>query len=294
MGPRRLAWSSFGFVALSGIGFLQACSGTGTTGADQPTRPTAASTSVAIDSTTTTLTRATDSTVNESTATAESPTTIAATTTRPPTTTTSAPESTTTKATGRVVTAGLAAEPLLEVVLRFESRVDDVTSEEFAVEAMTILTDDRGWGRGGFEFVEGNDTALLVVLGEGPEIDAICLPLQTRATVSCQNGEVVGLNADRWRTATDSWDSTVEDYRIYLVNHEVGHLIGMRHPTPRCPTPGAPAAVMEPQTGGLVGCVGNGWPRGWEIDYALARPAVIGPLPDWAPEPVPANLEPSG
>ena len=82
------------------------------------------------------------------------------------------------------------------------------------------------------------------------------------------------------------------DYRTYLVNHEVGHLIGLRHPTPRCPTPGAPAAVMEPQTGGLVGCVGNGWPRDWEIDYALVRPAVIAPLPDWGPDPVPANLEP--
>ena len=102
---------------------------------------------------------------------------------------------------------------------------------------------------------------------------------------------MVALNATRWREATDSWDNTVELYRKYLVNHEVGHLIGQRHPTPRCPVPGAPAAVMEQQTKGLEGCVGNGIPRQWEIDYAARRPAVIGPLPSWGPDPVPANLE---
>jgi len=216
---------------------------------------------------------------------------VPSTTDDPVPTTSTSPESTAAPLPTRVVAPGLEPDELLQMVIRFESRVGDVSTEEFAGAAMAILNDDRGWRRGGFEFIEGDDTALLVVLGEGPEIDTLCLPLQTRATVSCQNGATVGLNADRWRTATDSWDGTVEEYRTYVVNHELGHLIGMRHPTPRCPTLGAPAAVMEPQTGGLAGCIGNGWPRDWEIGHALVRPAVIGPLPDWAPDPVPPNLE---
>jgi hypothetical protein len=179
-----------------------------------------------------------------------------------------------------------------EVVgLRFESQVDDVPVEELIDEAMAILNDPRGWGQAGFIFVADPEGPYRVVLAEGPEVDALCLPLRTYSTVSCQNGPVVALNADRWRNAVSHWTLGVEVYRGYLVNHEVGHLIGQRHPKPRCPVAGRPAGVMEQQTAGLEGCIGNPWPRDWELEYARQRPVVYAPLPDWAPDPVPANLE---
>lgn len=179
----------------------------------------------------------------------------------------------------------------LVIEIAVESRVNDVTQAELASFVFETLADDRGWVASGFQFVESPSSGLRVVLAEGAEVDDLCLPLQTGGTVSCQNGATVALNATRWREATESWDSTVLEYRTYLVNHEVGHLIGQRHPTPRCPTPGAPAAVMEQQTKSLEGCTGNGWPRAWELDYARSRPATIGPDPSWAPDPVPPNLE---
>ncbi len=179
------------------------------------------------------------------------------------------------------------------VRLRFESRVDDVSSSQFRDEAMAILTDPRGWGLAGFSFVTDEDGPYLVVLAEGPEVDRLCLPLETFGTVSCQNGPVVALNADRWRGAVDHWTLGVEVYRGYLVNHEVGHLLGQRHPKPRCPVAGRPAGVMEQQTAGLKGCTGNPWPRAWELDYARQRPVVYAPLPDWGPDPVPTNRETS-
>lgn len=156
---------------------------------------------------------------------------------------------------------------------------------------MSILNDPRGWVRAGFRFVIDDASPYLLVLAEGPEVDELCLPLDTATKVSCQNGPVVALNADRWRVGVTHWDSDLATYRGYLVNHEVGHLIGQRHPLPRCPVAGRPAAVMEPQTGNLRGCTGNAWPRDWEIDHASRRPVVYAPLPDWAPEPVPPNLE---
>jgi hypothetical protein len=177
------------------------------------------------------------------------------------------------------------------VALRFESRVADVGDAEFATEAMGILTDPRGWIQAGFTFVEDPVSEYLVVLAEPAEVDELCLPLPTKGFASCQNGPVVALNAQRWRNAVDHWDGDLTLYRGYLVTHEVGHLIGQRHPTPRCPIPGRPAGVMEPQTGGLKGCVGNAWPRAWELVHASARPVVYAPWPDWGPDPIPANGE---
>jgi hypothetical protein len=177
------------------------------------------------------------------------------------------------------------------VALRFESRVVDVSAAEFAAEAMGILTDRRGWVQAGFTFVEDSDSDYLVVLAEPAEVDKLCLPLETKGFASCQNGPVVALNAQRWRNAVDHWDGDLALYRAYLVTHEVGHLIGQRHPTPRCPIPGRPAGVMEPQTGGLRGCVGNAWPRDWELVHARVRPVVYAPWPDWGPDPIPANGE---
>ncbi len=175
--------------------------------------------------------------------------------------------------------------------LRFESRVADVSSADLAAAALAILNDERGWPLAGFTFVADDASPMRVVLAEGSEVDRLCLPLQTYGTVSCQNGPIVALNADRWRTAVDHWDGEVADYRGYLVNHEVGHLLGQRHPKPRCPVAGRPAGVMEQQTAGLEGCVGNAWPRPWEIELAARRPVVYAPLPDWGPDPVPANGE---
>ena len=177
------------------------------------------------------------------------------------------------------------------VRIRFESQVADVPVETLIAESLAILNDPRGWVQAGFTFVADEDGPYRVVLAEGPEVDALCLPLMTYSKVSCQNGPVVALNADRWRTAVDHWVLGVEVYRGYLVNHEVGHLIGQRHPKPRCPVAGRPAGVMEQQTAGLEGCIGNPWPRDWELTYARARPVVYAPLPDWGPDPVPANTE---
>jgi hypothetical protein len=145
---------------------------------------------------------------------------------------------------------------------------------------MAILTDPRGWGQSGFLFVADGSSRLTVVLAEPGRVDELCLPLETKGNASCQNGAVVALNARLWRNASEDWDASVDDYRTYLVNHEVGHLIGLRHPAERCPAGQNSSAVMEPQTGGLV-CAGNGWPLAWEFDWAANRPAEIGPLSDW-------------
>lgn len=187
---------------------------------------------------------------------------------------------------GELVPPPLPRPPRVEQTLpiRIERRVSDDATAEFAAEVMRILTDERGWVRAGFHFVEDPSAAVAaIVLAEGPEVDALCQPLDTAGKYSCQNGPVVALNADRWREATSSWPSSLEAYRTMLVNHEVGHLLHLHHPDPQCPGPGLPAPVMAQQSTTLDGCAPNPWPLRWEVRLAAARLEPLAPPADHDP-----------
>ncbi|MBP7594498.1 DUF3152 domain-containing protein [Candidatus Neomicrothrix sp.] len=169
------------------------------------------------------------------------------------------------------------------MALHFEARVGDLSDEAFAEQALATLNDPRGWGQAGFTFRSDPSSKYRVVLAEPAEVDELCLPLVTGGRVSCQNDNVVAINANRWRNATDDWDKSKDAYRQYVVNHEVGHLIGQFHPANRCPRPGEPEAVMAQQTKGLEGCQGNPWPLDWEVVGAAKRPVGYAPTPDVEP-----------
>ena len=185
---------------------------------------------------------------------------------------TAASEPTTPSAsTGSTGPAG-AGQPLV-IRLRLDRRVGDAATEGFAPFVQAVLTDERGWIGAGFQFTfDEADHDYTVVLAEGPEVDALCLPYNTYGRFSCQIGPVVALNADRWRTAVESWPATLDEYRTMLVNHEIGHLLGQHHPASRCPGAGQLAPVMAQQSSGVDPCRANPWPLPWEI--ACARQGV--------------------
>lgn len=180
--------------------------------------------------------------------------------------------------------AGAQDQPAQEkVALAIESRVDDVSTDELSLITMSTLTDPRGWAQAGFTFDADPDSANRLVLAEPDVVDELCAPIETGGTLSCQNGPVVVLNADGWRTAPEGWPD-VETYRQFLVNHGVGHLLSQFHPSNRCPVPGEPEALMAPQANGLEGCTANPWPLNWEVLLAVQRPVVLAPMPDVKPD----------
>ena len=170
---------------------------------------------------------------------------------------------------------GPSPSPFVVVPYRVEVRA---AVDGFADVVDRTLRDPRGWQRAGFTLVRTEDAPYTVVVAEAKETDRLCLPYDTYGKYSCQNGPVVVLNADRWRTATPQWTGDLATYRQMLVNHEVGHLLGQRHPpAPQCPVPGQPALVMSQQSTELNGCLPNPWPLPAEIERAARHDLPLAP-----------------
>jgi hypothetical protein len=141
-----------------------------------------------------------------------------------------------------------------------------VNPAEVAEAIRSVLTDDRGWqttdrirfvpvGQG--EVASGADIDIRITLASPALTAKLCAPLNVTAQqVSCWNGGRSVLNLTRWMLGSETFGGDLAAYRVYLVNHEVGHGLGHQHVS--CPGPGQPAPVMVQQTKSLEGCVA--WP----------------------------------
>ena len=138
----------------------------------------------------------------------------------------------------------------------------DVDGEVFAATVMRILNDPRGWGGDGsmsFARTDG-DAEIRVVLASPQKVDQMCAPLNTHSDYSCGRYGHAAINHTRWVQATEEYlqISDVTTYRQYVINHEVGHLLGRQHT--QCPGEGARAPIMQQQSIRVAPCVANAWP----------------------------------
>lgn len=138
----------------------------------------------------------------------------------------------------------------------------DVDVAGFADAVDAILGDPRSWTANDdlrLERVAGGTVDFRITLASPPTVDRLCRPLDTGGYLSCWNGGRALLNVDRWNQGATTYGDDVAGYRIYLVNHEVGHALGHDHR--RCSRAGEPAHVMVQQTKSLGGCTPNPWPH---------------------------------
>ncbi|WP_461000920.1 DUF3152 domain-containing protein, partial [Streptomonospora sediminis] len=131
---------------------------------------------------------------------------------------------------------------------------------DFADAVEQILGDRRSWrGAQGLSMqrVDEEPVDFRVALAAPETVDRLCAPLKTMGRVSCTTGGRAVINQNRWVSGVPHFGGDLRTYRIYVVNHEVGHALGRGHVS--CPGKGEPAPVMQQQTFGLQGCEPNGW-----------------------------------
>ncbi|MEU6927776.1 DUF3152 domain-containing protein [Streptomyces sp. NPDC046374] len=149
---------------------------------------------------------------------------------------------------------------------RYRVQVEDgvgVSAREAAAEIQRILAHPRGWaahGRGRFQLVSG-DADFVIRIATPATADRLCLEngLDTHGELNCETTAGVVVNLRRWMLGSPTFAGAPAEYRHLIINHEVGHEIGLRRHL-GCPGPGRPAPVMMQQIKGLDGCRSNAYP----------------------------------
>ncbi|MCC5035402.1 DUF3152 domain-containing protein [Streptomyces sp. WAC 00631] len=140
----------------------------------------------------------------------------------------------------------------------------------FAEAVHRTLNDERSWSRGGartFDRVTGADADFVITLASPGTTGVWCAKSGLDTTVdnvSCDSASTprVLINAYRWARGSKTFGDDIAGYRQMLINHEVGHRLGLNHRS--CTAQGALAPVMMQQTKSLssagITCQPNAWP----------------------------------
>ena len=140
--------------------------------------------------------------------------------------------------------------------VRYRTSVDpDVhyDPKRFREEVAIYLADPHGWAQW-HTFVYAPSGPAKVIRLTSPKT------LKTEGCrddqLSCAElgGSRIWLNADRWLHGSAASKLSLEEYRQYMVSHEMGHSLGYDHV--KCPGSG-PAPVMMQQTLGIGTCTPN-------------------------------------
>jgi hypothetical protein len=151
-----------------------------------------------------------------------------------------------------------------------------VSADQAAAEIQVILADPRSWaahGRGSFQLVSSH-ADFVIRIATPATADRLCLAqgLDIHGELNCETADGVVVNLRRWLGGSPTFDGPAADYRHLIINHEVGHEIGIRRHQ-GCPGPGRLAPVMMQQIKGLDGCRANAWPYDANGKYISGPPA---------------------
>lgn len=143
----------------------------------------------------------------------------------------------------------------------------DTDVDTFIEHAGRTLADERGWPAANHRFVRVDTDAptdfvlWLAAPEKVPTFSGSC-----SQSYSCRVGSNVIINHDNWKTGTNAFPGELDVYRDMVINHEVGHYLGLGHQY--CSAPGEKAPVMMQQSKGVGECEPNPWPLEQELDAA--------------------------
>ncbi len=137
------------------------------------------------------------------------------------------------------------------LVIDPELRDIDFTGAQ--IEVYRLLNSPIGWEKYGYTFVPVLDNENVLI--------RISTPFTIRnlggdSELSCAElgGNKIHLNAYRWLYGAPASGLPLDLYRQYMVSHEMGHIMGLKHVTN--PEHG-PAPIMIQQTLGIGNCIPN-------------------------------------
>jgi hypothetical protein len=159
----------------------------------------------------------------------------------------------------------------------FETIVGDelknnISQDEFKSTVTSILDDNLGWKQYGYKFApvksdksdklnksDKSDTNILKInLRSGEETNKICTGLSGLSCTRFKKGYDpidITINYDNWIGGSKS-KLSIDDYHRYVINHEVGHWLGLDHtecPIEECKKRGykdCPASIMQQMSKG--------------------------------------------
>ena len=150
-------------------------------------------------------------------------------------------------------------------IVSFTAKIDDdvklqykLTPEydsEFNLLVMAYLNSPDGWTQDGYAFnISEKNASVDIRLSSQTTIRKKC---GFTGKLSCAElgGRHMYLNADRWFRGSKSSRLSLDNYRQYMISHEIGHILGEGHT--KCPCKGCHAPIMMQQTRGIGECIPN-------------------------------------
>lgn len=147
--------------------------------------------------------------------------------------------------------------------MRFKFTIDDDVVKTYDIRVPVqvayyvglYLNDPDGWAKHGYFFEPVNDREdVHIRLSSSATIEKIC-GLEGNLSCAELGGRRMYLNADRWFNGAAPSKLSLDEYRQYMVSHEIGHILGHDHKS--CPCKGCKAPIMMQQTKGIGECSPN-------------------------------------
>jgi hypothetical protein len=140
----------------------------------------------------------------------------------------------------------------------FKAIVDEgipVPTAQFSFYLMVYLNSPDGWSQDGWYFEPAHSNPDVLIHLSTPEFIEKTCGLSDNLSCAELGGKHMYLNYDRWIHGSPASKLDLEDYRQYMVSHEIGHILGKGHK--KCPCKGCHAPIMMQQTLGIEQCIPN-------------------------------------
>jgi hypothetical protein len=140
-----------------------------------------------------------------------------------------------------------------DIILNYNLRNTDERQFDFYV--MIYLNSPDGWSQDGYFFEPSKENPHVKISLSSQETISNKCGFSGKLSCAELGGSNVYLNAERWFYGSSKSKLSLEDYRQYMVSHEIGHILGKGHE--KCPCKGCKAPIMLQQTKGIGECIPN-------------------------------------